>query len=60
LQRNKAAIIASGNDPDLKQLRRLQWVRSNQEKKYVKALEDIEDYWEKVFKSIEHKKGSAA
>ena len=60
MERNKAAIIASGNDPDLRKLRRLLSIRSNQEKKYVKALEDIEDYWERVFASLEHKKESAA
>lgn len=51
MERNKATIIRSGIDPDLKRLRRLQAIKSNQEKKYVKALESIENYWEQVFKA---------
>jgi hypothetical protein len=53
VERNKAAIIASGIDPELKQLRKLQAIRSNQEKKFVRALESIEFYWERVFSAID-------
>ena len=49
MKRNKATILASGVDPDLRKLRRLQAVKSAHEKKLLKALNDIEDYWEKVF-----------
>jgi hypothetical protein len=53
MERNKAAIIASGIDPELKQLRKLQAIRSNQEKKVERAIASIEFYWERVFKAIE-------
>ena len=53
MERNKAAIIASGIDPELKQLRKLQAIRSNQEKKFVRALESIEFYLERVFSAID-------
>jgi len=52
LERNKAAILASGIDPDLKRLRRLQAIKSGQEKKFIKAVESIEYYWETVFAKI--------
>ena len=57
MERNKAAIIASGVDPDLKRLRRLQAIKSNQEKKYVSALESIENYWDGVFRSLNERNG---
>ena len=41
MERNKAAILASGIDPDLKRLRRLQAIKSGQEKKFIKAVESI-------------------
>lgn len=53
MERNKTTILRSGIDPELKRLRRLQAIKSNQEKKYVKALESIEHYWEQVFKACE-------
>jgi hypothetical protein len=53
MERNKAAIIASGIDPELKQLRKLQAIRSNQQKKVDKATASIEFYWERVFRAIE-------
>jgi len=53
LQRNKHAILASGLDPKLRRLRQLQAIRSNCEKKLIKALEDIETYWERVNAAIE-------
>lgn len=52
MERNKAAIIASGIDPDLKRLRRLQAIKSSQEKKFIKAVESIEHYWDEVFRAI--------
>ena len=52
MERNKASIIKSGIDPDLKRLRRLQAIKSAQQKKYVKALESIENYWDNVAKAI--------
>jgi hypothetical protein len=52
LERNKAAILASGIDPDLKRLRRLQAIKSAQEKKFIKSVESIEYYWERVFAAI--------
>ena len=52
MERNKAAILASGIDPDLKRLRRLQAIKSGQEKKFIKAVESIEYYWESVFSAI--------
>lgn len=55
MERNKATILASGIDPDLKRLRRLQAIKSSQEKKYVKALESIEYYWETVFAAVKEK-----
>jgi hypothetical protein len=55
LERNKEAILASGIDPELKRLRRLQAIKSGQEKKYKKALESIEYYWESVFEAIADK-----
>lgn len=48
VKRNKAAVLASGIDPELKRLRYLQAKKADMEKKYVKSLQDIEDYWEKV------------
>jgi hypothetical protein len=60
LERNKAAILASGIDPDLKRLRRLQAIKSGQEKKFLKAVESIEHYWECVFAAIaDSEKGAA-
>jgi hypothetical protein len=58
LERNKAAILASGIDPDLKRLRRLQAIKSGQEKKFIKAVESIEHYWECVFAAIEEKEAA--
>ena len=55
MERNKEAILASGIDPELKRLRRLQAIKSGQEKKYKKALESIEYYWESVFEAIADK-----
>lgn len=52
MERNKAAILASGIDPELKQLRRLQAIKSRQEKKYVAALNSIENYWDRVHAAI--------
>lgn len=52
MERNKATIIASGIDPDLKRLRRLQAIKSNQQKKFVSAVESIEHYWDEVFRAI--------
>lgn len=52
MERNKASIIKSGIDPELKRLRRLQAIKSAQQKKYVKALESIENYWDNVAKAI--------
>lgn len=60
MERNKAAILASGIDPDLKRLRRLQAIKSGQEKKFLKAVESIEHYWECVFAAIaDSEKGAA-
>jgi len=56
MQRNKAAIMASGIDPQMKRLNKLHTIRSRQEKKYVAALESIERYWDEVFQAIEEKK----
>lgn len=55
MERNKASILASGIDPELKRLRRLQAIKSTQEKKFIKAVESIEHYWETVFAAIEEK-----
>jgi hypothetical protein len=60
MERNKTAIIASGIDPDLKRLRRLQAIKSAQEKKFIKAVESIEYYWENVFSAIADKEKGAA
>ena len=60
MERNKAAIMASGIDPDMKRLRRLQAIKSAQEKKFIKAVESIEFYWENVFSAIaDNEKGAA-
>lgn len=53
MERNKTTILKSGIDPDLKRLRYLQGRKSNQEKRYVKALENIESYWDDVRNAIE-------
>ena len=53
MERNKAAVIASGIDPELKRLRKLQAIRSNQQKKVDKAVRSIEVYWEQVFAAID-------
>lgn len=52
MERNKETILASGLDPDLKQLRRLQAIKSTQEKKYVNALNSIENYWDRIFAAV--------
>lgn len=52
-ERNKAAILRSGIDPDLKRLNKLHAIRTNQERKYVRALESIENYWDQVFAAID-------
>lgn len=52
MERNKASILASGIDPELKRLRRLQAIKSSQEKKFIKACESIEHYWDEVFMAI--------
>lgn len=54
-ERNKKAILASGIDPNLKRFKYLQAVKSAHKKKYVKALNDIEDFWDKVFTTLEEK-----
>ena len=59
MERNKATIVASGIDPSLKQLRRLQAIRSSTRQKYVNALEDIEKYWDRVFAAVNEKEGAA-
>jgi hypothetical protein len=53
MKRNKAAVLKSGIDPELRRLRKLQAIKSTQEKKYVQALESIEFYWEQVFDAID-------
>lgn len=53
MERNKQTILASGIDPELKKLRQLQAIRSNTQKKYIRALESIEDYWERVLEAAE-------
>ena len=60
MERNKAAILASGIDPDLKRLRRLQAIKSGQEKKFIKSVESIEHYWERVFAAIADAEQGAA
>lgn len=55
MERNKASILKSGIDPELKRLRRLQAIKSSQQKKYVKSLESIENYWDNVSKAINGK-----
>ena len=45
--------ITSGIDLELKRLRKLQAIRSNQQKKVDKAVRSIEFYWEQVFAAIE-------
>lgn len=60
MERNKEAIIASGIDPDLKRLRRLQAIKSSQQKKFVAACESIEYYWESVFAAIADKEKEVA
>jgi hypothetical protein len=52
MKRDKATIIKSGVDPELKELRKLQAIKSGQEKKFVKSLERIEDYWDRVFAAV--------
>jgi hypothetical protein len=52
MERNKETILKSGIDPDLKRLRKLQAIRSSQEKKFNKAVESIEYYWEQVVAAI--------
>ncbi|BCO56047.1 hypothetical protein MINTM005_12910 [Mycobacterium intracellulare] len=56
MQRNKAAIMASGIDPQMKRLNRLHAIRSRREKQFVAALESIENYWREVNAAI--KEGS--
>lgn len=55
MQRNKAAIMASGIDPQMKRLNRLHAIRSRREKQFVAALESIENYWREVNAAIEEK-----
>lgn len=52
MKRDKRAIIASGIDPELKQLRKLQAIKSNQAKKFTRACESVEFYWERVDKAL--------
>lgn len=59
MERNKAAVLASGIDPDLKRLRRLQAIKSNQARKFTKACESIEFYWAQVHKAIEEKENGS-
>ena len=59
VERNKAAIIASGIDPDMKRLNKLHAIRSSAEKKHRRALESVENYWDEVFKAIEDQSQSA-
>lgn len=60
VERNKESILKSGIDPDLKRLRRLQAIKSSQEKKFIKAVESIEYYWESVFAAIADKEKELA
>ncbi|MFM8798705.1 MAG: hypothetical protein ACKODT_07090 [Fluviibacter sp.] len=55
MERNKAAVLASGLDPELKRLRRLQAIKSAQAKKFTKACESIERYWDQVHAAIMEK-----
>ena len=55
MERNKAAILASGIDPTLSRLRRLHGIKSNQAKKFTRACESIENYWEAVEKALKEK-----
>lgn len=50
VQRNKAAIIASGIDPNMKRLYRLHAIRSSRER----ALKQAQENLEKTNQSIEH------
>lgn len=59
MQRNKAAIMRSGIDPEMKRLNRLHAIRSRQQKKLIAALESIENYWDEVAKAIEEKESEA-
>jgi hypothetical protein len=43
-------------DPQLKRQRKLYAIKARQEKKYVAALESIENYWAEVNAAIEEKK----
>lgn len=52
MERNKAAVIRSGIDPDLKMLRRLQAAKSRKAKDFTRACENIESYWDQVNKAI--------
>ncbi len=56
--RNKATIERSGIDPGMRELSKLHAIRSNQKKKYIKALESVEFYWERVEKAIDEAESS--
>lgn len=64
--RKKGSCVRAGFDPDMRELRRLHAIRSNQEKKlrraqenYDKAVRSVDYYWERTFAAIEEKEGDA-
>lgn len=53
LPRNKATILRSGLDPELKKLRKLQAIKSRRAKQFTQACESVEHYWDNVFRAVE-------
>ncbi len=57
--RNKASIMASGIDPEMKGLNKVHAIKSSTEKRYVRALEGVENYWDRVFDALDAQQNSA-
>ncbi len=51
--RTKATIMASGIDPHMKRLNKVHAIRSSTKKRYIRALEAVETYWEDVFAAMD-------
>lgn len=58
MERNKAAVLKSGIDPDLKKLRRLQAFKARKAKEFTKSCENIETYWDEVNAAIKEKENA--
>lgn len=58
MTRKKAAIMASGIDPRMTRLRKLHAIKSVRQKQLIKAIEDIESYWDEVAQALKEKEAS--